>query len=125
MKDDEKLKQKVTLKKRAMLQALEKSLGVVSDAAKLIKINRKTHYEWLKKDEDYKNEVEALSDVALDFAESALHGKIKEGSDAAIIFYLKTKGKGRGYIERQEVLQGRLDVEWNEVKNYESNQKTD
>jgi hypothetical protein len=28
---------------------------------------------------------------------------IKEGNVAATIFYLKTQGKQRGYIERQEV----------------------
>ncbi len=39
----------------------------------------------------------------MDFAESQLYKQIKEGSTAATIFYLKTKGKKRGYIERQEI----------------------
>ena len=50
-----------------------------------------------------KQEVESIEDVALDFAESALHDNIKNGKEASIIFYLKTKGKNRGYVERQEI----------------------
>ena len=46
---------------------------------------------------------EELQNVALDFAETKLHQRIQEGSDAATIFYLKTKGKARGYIERTEI----------------------
>jgi len=89
--------------KKAMLEALEKSLGVVTSACKTVDIPRETHYRWLREDADYKAAVEALSDVALDFAESQLHKQIKEGNSTATIFFLKTKGKKRGYIERQEV----------------------
>lgn len=89
--------------KKAMLEALEKSLGVVTSACKTVDISRETHYRWLREDADYKAAVEALSDVALDFAESQLHKQIKDGNSTATIFYLKTKGKKRGYIERQEV----------------------
>ena len=39
----------------------------------------------------------------MDFAESQLHQQIKDGSVAATIFYLKTKGKKRGYIEKSEL----------------------
>jgi len=89
--------------KKAMLEALEKSLGVVTSACKTVDISRETHYRWMREDADYKAAVEALSDVALDFAESQLHKQIKEGNSTATIFFLKTKGKKRGYIERQEV----------------------
>jgi hypothetical protein len=89
--------------KRAMLDALEKSLGVVTAACKAVGIGRTTHYLWMQEDAEYKAAVEGLSDVALDFAESQLHKQIKDGNSTATIFFLKTKGKKRGYIERQEV----------------------
>ena len=89
--------------KKALVEALEKSLGVVSTACKAAGISRDTHYRWLKEDPDYKAQVEELSEVAIDFAESHLHKLIKEGNPAATIFFLKTKGKNRGYVERQEI----------------------
>ena len=89
--------------KRAMLDALEKSLGVVTVACKAVGIGRTTHYLWMQEDAEYRAAVEGLSDVALDFAESQLHKQIKDGNSTATIFFLKTKGKKRGYIERQEV----------------------
>jgi hypothetical protein len=94
---------KTDIHKKAMLDALEKSLGVVTSACKSVGIARQTHYEWMKEDADYKAEVDELSDVAIDFAESQLHKQIREGNSTATIFFLKTKGKKRGYIERQEV----------------------
>lgn len=95
-------KQNPTLKK-AMVEALEKTLGIVTTAAKIVGIDRCTHYEWLKNDPEYKAAVESLDDIVIDFAESQLHKKIKEGDTTATIFYLKTKAKKRGYIERQEI----------------------
>jgi len=89
--------------KKAMIQALEKSLGVVTTACKQVDISRDTHYRWMSDDEDYKAEVESLSDVALDFAESQLFKKIKDGDTTAMIFFLKTKGKKRGYVEKTQI----------------------
>ena len=91
--------------KRAMIEALEKSLGIVTSACKSVGINRSTHYDWLKSDEDYKAEVESIEDIAIDFAESQLHKQIKDGNPTSTIFYLKTKAKKRGYIERSEIHQ--------------------
>ena len=90
-------------RKKALVEALEKSLGVVSTACKAASISRDTHYRWRKEDPEYKAQVEELSEVAVDFAESHLHKLIKEGNPAATIFFLKTKGKNRGYVERQEI----------------------
>lgn len=89
--------------KKALLEALEKSLGVVTTACKAVGIHRSTYYNYYNDDEEFRREVDSLSDVAIDFAESQLHKQINEGSTAATIFYLKTKGKQRGYVERQEV----------------------
>jgi hypothetical protein len=89
--------------KKAMLDALEKSLGVVTSAAKTVGVGRTTHYLWMQEDKEYKAAVDELSDVAIDFAESQLHKQIKDGNSTATIFFLKTKGKKRGYVERQEV----------------------
>lgn len=88
-------------RQEAMLAALEKSLGVVSTASRLCGITRKTHYLWMREDPKYKAQVDDMAEVALDFAESQLHKNMQKGSDAAVIFFLKTKGKKRGYVEQQ------------------------
>lgn len=89
-------------KKKAMLAALEVTLGVVSSAAKKAQIDRQTHYNWMKSDKEYAEAVRELKNVSIDFAESKLFGQIREGNTTAIIFYLKTIGKERGYVERSE-----------------------
>ena len=113
--------QKLTLKKDAMIQALTVSLGNVTEASAAVGMSRETHYAWLKDDPEYSAAVASLKNVALDFAESQLK-KLMEGAErqalthdgeivtikdapntSAIIFYLKTQGKGRGYIERSEL----------------------
>ena len=86
-----------------MLEALQRSLGVVTTACNVVGIHRDSHYRWLKEDAEYDQAVKSIEDVALDFAESHLHELIKSGNPAATIFLLKTKGRKRGYIERQEV----------------------
>ena len=88
-----------------MLEAMRASLGIVSEAAEMADIARATHYEWMKEDPEYRAEIESISDMAIDFAESALKKKIESGDTTAIIFYLKTKGKRRGYIEKIETEQ--------------------
>ena len=101
----------VHIKNEAILEALIKSLGIVTTACKQVGISRTTFYERLK-DPIFKKQVEDVENIALDFAESKLHSQIQDGSTAATIFYLKTKGKKRGYIERQEIEhQGGITIE--------------
>jgi hypothetical protein len=90
-------------KKELLLIALEKSLGVITTAIKSVGINRGTYYLWINNDEEFKKAVDELPDIALDFAESKLHSLIQDKNPTAIIFFLKTKGKHRGYVEKQEI----------------------
>ena len=120
MSDNVKELASTSNKKEALLEALEKSLGVVSTACEAVGVSRQTYYTWKREDDSFSEAVDDLKNVALDFAESKLlqkingvtMGKVIDGrevvyevapSDTAIIFYLKTQGKHRGYIERQEI----------------------
>lgn len=89
--------------KKEVIEALRKSLGVVTTACKKAGVGTSTFYQWLKVDEEFAQQVESIDDVALDFVESKLFENIDNNRTAEIIFYLKTRGKKRGYIERQEI----------------------
>ena len=89
--------------KKAMLEALEKTLGVVTKACEMVGIGRTQYYTWLKEDEEFAQQVQDIENVALDFAESSLHEQIKDKIPTSTIFYLKTKGRKRGYIETKDI----------------------
>ena len=105
LREDDSLTELDTLspKKAAMVEALTKALGVVKMACESVGISRQTHYNWLKEDAAYKAACDNLPEVVLDFAEHHLHKLISQVNPAATIFLLKTKGKGRRYVERQEI----------------------
>jgi len=96
---------KTDTRKKAFLQALEKNLGIVTQTAKAVGIHRSTYYEWRLIDSDFAEACDAIQEVALDFVEGKLFKRIQDEDTASILFYLKTKGKHRGYVERQEVTQ--------------------
>ena len=91
------------IKKKSLLKALEQRLGVVTTACKKTDTPRSTFYKWLKEDEEFAKQVADIENVALDFAESQLHQQIGNGVPSSTMFYLKTKGKKRGYVERTEI----------------------
>jgi hypothetical protein len=88
--------------KAAMLKALEDSLGIVKIAAKKAGIDKATHHNYYNEDPEYAKAVDAIRNDTLDFVEACLYKKIEEGDTTAIIFYLKCKGKERGYLEKAE-----------------------
>ena len=88
------------INKKRFLEALTKSLGIVSHAAKLCGLNTQTHRRYKLEDEDYRRAVEDVEEMVLDYAESKLLELINEKNVAAVIFFCKTKGKKRGYIEQ-------------------------
>jgi|TARA_R100000084_G_C4587428_1_gene116765 predicted DNA-binding transcriptional regulator AlpA len=90
------------IKKETILSALESSLGVVTTACKKTGIPRSTFYKWLKEDEIFAKKVKDIENVSLDFAESKLFEQMADNNTSATIFYLKTKGRKRGYWEKQQ-----------------------
>jgi hypothetical protein len=66
-----------------------------------LNVERKTLYIWIE-EEDLKDALVEGRNSRIDFVESKLDQKINDGDTTAIIFFLKTQGKERGYVERQE-----------------------
>ena len=58
----------------------------------------------MKEDPEYRAKVEDLKEISLDFVESAQFNEIRNGNATLIIWYLKTQGRSRGYIEKQEIV---------------------
>lgn len=94
---------RTTERKKAVIEALQKSLGIVATACQKVGVSRKQFYEWLKADKEFADAVTEIEDTALDFVESKLLENINNSDTQSILFYLKTKGKRRGYTERTEI----------------------
>ena len=90
-------------KKETFLQALKLNLGNISQSCRASNIGRQTYYNWVDDDEEFKHSCKDVEESLLDLAENRLLEKIDKYDITAIIFFLKTKGKKRGYIEKQEV----------------------
>ena len=89
-----------------MLEALEKSLGIVTNALKISGTAKTTFYEWMKNDEAFAKEVNDVGNTALDFAESKLFNQIKDNNHSSTQFYLKNKGRDRGYGDKLDITTG-------------------
>ncbi len=91
--------QVVTARKNAFIKAMVKNLGIVTKAVKTTGIPERTHFWWMEHDEVYRDKINSIKEVVLDFYEDALHELVRQKHPAAIIFALKTQGRKRGYIE--------------------------
>lgn len=65
--------------------------------------NRKTIERRVKASADLQEARKEATEILLDVSENKLLQLINQGDRSAIIFFLKCKGKERGYIERQEI----------------------
>lgn len=116
-------KDKIDNKKNRFLKALSEHCGNISKACEQVKIkSRQTVYKWIEVDEKFKEKFEQVNESEIDNVEDKLKERIngvqqfkgldKDGKEivynippdtTAIIFYLKTKAKKRGYIEKTEI----------------------
>lgn len=74
----------------------------VSATCTALGISRQTFYNWKNGDAELRAMLEEAEEAIIDFAESKLVEAIGDGDMTAIIFFLKTKGKKRGYVEKVE-----------------------
>lgn len=105
-------------KRDRFLYYLEKARGNVTAAAEISGIGRASHYRWIRENNEYREAVEDIENATINFVESKLFTLIngvmiqtKDGKSvyqkppdiAAIIFFLKTRGKSHGYIEHHHL----------------------
>lgn len=100
---------------------MEAAKGNVTNACASTGIGRTTFYRYLKDDESFRETVADIQEITIDHVEDKLFQRIdgiqmvkygKEGEEiiyelppdvTSIIFYLKTKAKHRGYVEKSQV----------------------
>jgi hypothetical protein len=95
------------LTQAAILEALERAGGYISEAAKLLGTSYHTLWTRISRNPALKEAASDLLERKIDVAESKLMTGINAGNIAAIIFYLKCKAKHRGYVERANPDQSR------------------
>jgi hypothetical protein len=85
--------------KKDLIIAMEKHLGIVTAACKDVGLCRDTFYTYYKTDAEFRASIDEINEYTTDFVESQLLKKIKQGSERSILFYMKYKGRKRGYTE--------------------------
>ena len=87
---------------KKIIEVLEKTGGLIKPAAKNMRISRQCLYDWIKASTELQAAVNDCRESSIDLAESKLIKKIEKGDVISIIFFLKTQGKSRGYVEKTE-----------------------
>lgn len=84
-------------------KAIIDSGGIIATIAERLGCEWHTAKTYIEKYAETKSAYEAESESVIDLAESKLIENIQANDNTAILFYLKTKGKKRGYVERTEI----------------------
>lgn len=90
-------------KQKKLLKYLKEGHGIISYACQKAGVSRQTFYNWKKDDTEFAQAVDDYNEEVIDIVESKLLTQINDNNLTAIIFYLKTKGRSRGYVEMTDV----------------------
>lgn len=90
------------MKKSEVQSSIEQLSGNMSAIARKHGKSRAWMYEYIRNNGLWKC-VEESREKMIDNVESALYSQALAGNTTAMIFFLKTQGKSRGYVERQEL----------------------
>ena len=77
--------------KKRMLEALEKSLGIVTTALKATELSRTNYYKWLKEDEEFAQKVNEIENISKDFVKSKYYECVKDKVPSVVIHAAKTR----------------------------------
>ena len=102
-----------------IIEALREKHGNMAAAARFLNCSRNTISRYIKKYPTVQAVADEERETLIDFAENQLFKQVQDGNITAIIFTLKTIGKHRGYVERQEVTgaEGKaLTIKWVDVE---------
>jgi len=83
--------------------ALTKSRGLVTPAAEALNVTYQAIYSRISKSRRLQRLLSDVREAMLDRCEGTLLDYIDDKNLTAVIYYLKTIGKSRGYSERHEV----------------------
>lgn len=86
-----------------IIAALKVTKGMVFIAAERLGCDPSLIYKRQKTSEAIHDAIKQQNGLFVDHAEIALWKAVQAGEGWAVCFALKTKGKDRGYVERQEV----------------------
>lgn len=89
--------------RQTMLEAIHDSYGIVSRVAERIEKDWATARKYINKWEETRTAFVDEAERVTDVAESRLIKSINDGEQWAVKFWLTTKGKNRGFTERQEL----------------------
>lgn len=103
MAEKKEVRKRLTKRQKDFVEAYRKQASNISRACEKVGINRSTYHRWYKTNATLKEAVDEINESMIDFAESMLYKNMKIGKETSIIFYLKTRGKSRGYVEKQEI----------------------
>lgn len=92
----------VKVRKAAFISSLMIALYNIKFACKQVGIGRRTYYKWRAQDPEFLRACEEIDEGIKDDAEYYLQQAISAKDTKALMFYLKTKGRDRGYIEKKE-----------------------
>lgn len=92
----------VTYTDAQITEAIKAAKGILASAANALGCSRATIYNAIERNPAIKAVYADESEKVIDFVESKLLDRINKGDTTAMIFFLKTKGKSRGYVERIE-----------------------
>jgi hypothetical protein len=93
------------ISKEAFIIAYKENFGNITIACESAGVGRGQYKAWCEKDPEFRQRLAEIEpeEIMLDFGEHKLMERVAKGDTLATMFLLKTKGKRRGYIERQEV----------------------